>query len=270
MLQQVILETANPMTLEIGDVDPDEILILASISGLSPTDVTLFTGDYARSGGYYQGRRTGMRNPVFNFKLNEDYANNIDISDVRDILYRQFLEPQPDGDAVQVRLVDDRRPDRYMLCYTEKFPTEIFAKEPRAQISTISTDPYLFSVDETVASNPGGWLTVPVAYDGSADTGLQLTIRVIGATDTVIIENGTQQMILEGSFVADDVITIDTILGSRSIKLNDVDVMAALVAGSDWIYLTQASNSVRIYGEVPSDGLAVVTEVRYRSEWWGI
>jgi hypothetical protein len=33
MLQQVVLETANPMTLEIGNADPNEILILTSISG---------------------------------------------------------------------------------------------------------------------------------------------------------------------------------------------------------------------------------------------
>lgn len=270
MLQQVILETANPMTLEIGNVDPNEILILTSISGLSPTDVTLFTGEYARSGGYYQGRRTGMRNPVFNFKLNEDYANDIDISDVRDILYRQFLEPQADSDAVQVRLVDNKRPDRYMICYTEKFPTEIFAQRPIAQISTISTDPYLFSVAETIGTNAGGWLTLPIAYDGSADTGIQLTIKVQSATDTITIQNNAQLMVLEGSFVAGDIVTINTVLGSRSIKLNGVDAMAALTATSIWVYLTQVANVFKVYGVVPSDGLAVATEYRYRAEWWGI
>jgi hypothetical protein len=270
MLQQVVLETANPMTLEIGNADPDDILILTSISGLDPADVTLFTGEFAGKGGYYQGRRVGGRNPVFNFKINPDYANDIDPSDIRDILYRQFLEPLANGDGVQVRLVDDRRPDRYFIAYTEKFPAEIFTKSPSAQISTLCVDPFLKSVDETSATTSGGWLTVPITYDGSADTGIELTIKVVASTSTVIVENNGVMMTLEGAFVADDIITINTNLGSRAIKLNDVDVMAALTADSLWIQLTQAANLLKVYGVTPSDGLAVATAYSYRSEWWGV
>lgn len=271
MLQSVVLETANPMILEIGEADPDELLILTSISGLSPADVTLFTGDFARDGGYYQGRRSGRRNPVFNFKINPDYANDIDASDARAILYRQFYEPQPDSDAVQVRLVDDRNPDRYMFCYTEKMPADIFVQKPTAQVSTICVDPYLKSVVETTASNPGGWLTVPLTYDGTADTGIQVTIKVVTATDQVILENnGVLMTLLKPSlFAIDDIITIDTVQGQRYIRLNGVDVMA-LLDGSDWVYLTQASNSLKVYGAIPGDGRAVVTEYTYRSAWWGM
>lgn len=270
MLQQVVLETANPMTLEIGNASPDEILILTSISGLSPADVTLFTGEFARSGGYYQGRRVAMRNPVFNFKLNEDFANDIDISDVRDILYRQFYEPQAEGDGVQIRLVDNKRPDRYMICYTEKFPTEIFEQSPKASISTICVEPYFQSVVETVGSSPGGWLSLPLIYDGSADTGIQLTLSIkASTTDVWVLNNLNQSMHLEGDFVNGDVIAINTKLGFRSIKLNGADIMAALTADSNWIYLTQASNLLKAYGQDPSDGIATITEYRYRSEWWG-
>lgn len=59
MLNQVILQSSSPMTLDIDNADPEEILILKSISGLTPADVNLFTGEYARNGGYYQGRRVG-------------------------------------------------------------------------------------------------------------------------------------------------------------------------------------------------------------------
>lgn len=270
MLQQVVLETASPMTLEIGNADPDEILILTSISGLSPADVVLFTGEFAGNGGYYQGRRVAGRNPVFNFKINPDYVNDIDASDVRDILYRQFLDPQADSDGVQVRLVDDRRPDRYLICYTEKFPSDIFSKDTKAQISTLCVDGLLKSVDVTSAANTGGWLTVPITYDGSADTGIQLSVKVVSATSTVIIENNGRLMTLEGTFVADDVIEINTVIGSRSIKLNGDDIMAALTADSTWLYLTQAANLFKVYGVVAGDGLAVATEYTYRSEWWGI
>lgn len=270
MLQQVVLESANPMTLEIGNADPNEILILTSISGLSPVDVQLFTGEFARSGGYYQGRRVGMRNPVFNFKLNPNYALDIDVSDIRDLLYRQFLEPTANGDGLQVRLVDDRRPDRYFIGFTEKFPTEIFVKEPTAQISMLCVDPFLKSVDEISRSQIGGWLTLPINYDGSADTGIELTIQVVGATPQITIENNNQTMILDYPFLLGDEVTINTIEGSRYIRRNGVDIMVALRAGSDWIQLTQASNLLQIYGENPSDAFASIREYTYRSEWWGI
>jgi hypothetical protein len=270
MLQQVVLETANPMTLEIGNADPDEILILTSISGLDPADVQLFTGEFARSGGYYQGRRVAIRNPVFNFKINPDYENDIDASDARHILYRQFLEPLPDSDGVQVRLIDDRNPDRYLICYTEKFPAEIFAKSPSASISTVCVDPFLKSVEATTGSNLSGWLSLPLSYSGSADTGIELKIRVVGATDQLILINGTQMMTLEGAFEPGDIIDINTIIGQRSIKLNDVDVMATLKAGSTWVYLTQQTNMLKVYGETLSDGLGVITEYTYQAEWWGV
>lgn len=272
MLQTVVLETANPMTLEIGDADPDELLILTSISGLDPADVTLFTGDFARDGGYYQGRRVGQRNPVFNFKINPDYKNNIDASDARALLYRQFLDPQPDSDAVQVRLVDDRNPDRYLFCYTEKMPSDIFVQKPTAQVSTLCVDPYLKSVIETSGVNAGGWLTIPVVYDGTADTGIQVTMKIVVATTQVILNNNGNLMKLVKStpFTVGDIIEIDTVIGSRSIKLNGVDIMALLTGDSEWISLTQANNILRVYGTVPSDGLAVATAYSFRSAWWGI
>lgn len=276
MLQQVVLETANPMTLEIGNADPDEILILTSISGLSPADLTLFTGEFSQKGGYYQGRRANPRNPVFNFKINPDYANDIDASDARDILYRQFLEPSVDGDGVQIRLVDDRRPDRYLIGYTEKFPADIFVQSPNAQISMICTDPFLKSVDETFVFTSAGWLTVPITYDGSADTGIEFSIKVVANTEFITVNNnGSTIMLLQGSFLADDHVVINTNPGSRSIQLIRTgfpaeDIMVALSSSSTWLTLKQSANLLSVFGAAPGDGLVKVMDYRFRSEWWGI
>lgn len=272
MLTQVVLQTANPMTFEIAAADPDEIIILQSISGLSPADVTLFTGEYARNGGYYQGRRVGERFPIFNLKLNPDYTNDIEVSDIREMLYRQFLEPQADSDGVQVLLKDDRKPDRYFIGYTEKFPSDIFDQKPRAQISMKCTDPMLRSALETTDSNPTGWVSVPVAYDGSADTGIEVTMKVAVAATQMTLENNGMEMKLVKStdFAVDDVIYINTKQGERQITLNGVDVMGLLTADSKWITLNQSGNTLQAYGTVPSDGTAVVTDYTYRSEWWGV
>lgn len=269
MLQQVVLNLDTPVTFDIDAVDPDEILIIKSISGLDPADVTLFTGDYSRDGGYYQGRRSSGRNPVITFKINPDYAGDIEVSDIREMLYAWFFEPSHDNDGVQVILKDDRKPDRYFIGYTEKLPSGIFESDPTAQVSMVCVDPYLLSVDETTNSN-AGWSSVPVDYEGVAKTGLVLEVTINTACTEVNIDIGGVVMTLEGTFAVDDVLDISTVLGNRYIKQNGTDIMVALTAASRWPYFSRGTNTIKVYGDTESDGKAVLTSYTYRGAWWGI
>ena len=275
MLTQVILQTSNPMTLNIGGVDPDDILILTSMSGLSPTDITLFTGDFAGDGGFYQGRRVSTRNPVFNFKLNPDYKNDITVSDIRQLLYAQFLEPMASGDGVQVLLRDDKLPEMYFIGYTEKMPMEIFDRNPTAQVSMICVDPYLRSASETIENDPSGWLSTPIEYDGSADTGIELEIKVMSdGPDQLTIELEDQVMKMSSYYQTDDLLLINTNPGSRSIKnkrgvYDPVDVMGELSSGSDWLSLRKRTNTLSVRG-LDGPGNFVITKYKYRAAWWGV
>lgn len=272
MLEQVILQSSTPMTLDIANADPDEIIILESISGLTPGDVTLFTGDYAGAGGYYQGRRDNKRNPIFKMKLNPDYVGNISVSDIRELLYRVFYEPQALTDGLQVTVIDDKKPDRYFICYAEKWDGEIFVQSPKAGISTICTDPYLRSVAETTDANAGGWLTTPLDYDGSADTGIEVQLKVISLTSTVRFGINGQFMVLDkgSNFAVDDVIVINTNDGARQVTVNGTDRMAYLTAASAWLQLNQAENVITADGGVSADGEAAITEYTFRSAWRGV
>lgn len=274
MLTQAIVQSSTPMTLNVDAIDPAEILILKSITGLSSTpDLTLFTGDFARDGGYYQGRRAGKRNPVFTFKLNPNYTTNIEVSDIRELLYKTFMEPLQTSDAVQVTIKDDRKPDRYFIGYTEKIESEMWSAVQEAQVSMLCTDPYLRSVALTSGTDASGWLSVPLAYDGSADTGLIMSIKVFVATPTIIISMNGQLMTLTfpgGNFSVNDIIDINTTIGSRSIKRNGVDVMAYLTPPTVWPLLNAVSNTLIVGGTVLSDAKAKVMSYSYRSAWWGI
>ena len=106
---------------------------------------------------------------------------------------------------------DDRKPDRYFICYAEKFPAEVFSKTPTAQISTICTDSYLRSVVPVNANNPAGWVSIPFTYDGSADTGVAITLKVLTATNQVVVNIGGQLMTLQKAtnFAVNDVIYIN-------------------------------------------------------------
>lgn len=270
MLQQVVLHADDPMTLDIDGVDPDEIIIIQSISGLDPADVTLFTGDFSRDGGYYQGRRSGTRNVVFNLKLNPNYADDIEVSDIREMLYAMFFEPSEDGDQLQVTLKDDRKPDRYFFGATEKMPSDIFSRDTKAQVSMLCVDPFLKSVDAYNFVDAVGWTSLGVEYEGSAKTGLIMEFKVKTATPVMNLEIGLTKMTLTKAFALNDEIEINTIPGERYIRHNGVDIMAALTSGPDWVRLRKGTNDLKVYGGVVGDGKVALMEYRYREAWWGI
>jgi hypothetical protein len=270
MLDTVVVESANPLTLHITDVDPSEMLVVKSISGLTSAKVGLFTGDYAGEGSYYQGRRGERLTPVITLKMNPDYANDVEVSDIREILYRAFYEPQPDSDGVKVVLKDDRKPDRYFIGYTEDINTDQFSQSREVQISMVCMESHLASYSETAGSDAVGWNTLPVVYDGSARTGLAMTLKVGSDTDVLTVELNGKKMTLNRSFLAGQTVTINTKKGQRAIQVNGADIMAALTPTSVWHQLDRPNNLFKIYGSVEGDAGAVMTAYNFRSMWWGI
>ncbi len=273
MLHTVEIQSEDTLVLPLLGVDPSDPVIITSISGLDPADVTIFTGDYSRDGGYYQGRRSGGRNPVLNLKLNPNYALDLEVSDIREMLYSAFLEPLPGDDGVPVVLFDDRKPDRYFIGYTEQVPTEIFAKENTAQISMICTEAFLLSTDFVNETEPAGWLSTTINYEGSAKTGLQMFFEVKTAVNTMTIDiNGTTMTLNKpsGNFTVGHIIEINTTIGQRTVKVNGVDSMAMVTSGSRWAQLRKGSNSVVTYGAVLGDGKVALVEYKFTPAWWGV
>lgn len=270
MLDQVVLQTADPLTLNVTAADPNEILVIKSISGLTSTKVGLFTGEYATEGGYYQGRRGEKLTPVITFKLNPNYEEDIEVSDIRQLLYRQFYQPQPGTDGVKVVLKDSKLPDMYFVGYTEDINTDQFAKDQTAQVSMVSMDPYLFSDVLTSAADAAGWSSVAVPYDGTATVGLEATFKINSTTNWLTFDVNGNKMVLNRSFVAGQIVTINTKKGSRAIKLNGTDIMAALTAASPWVQLDRPVNTIKAYGLNEGDGNAVMTAYNFRSRWWGL
>lgn len=270
MLETVVVESSTPLTLRITDVDPNEILVLKSISGLTSPKAGLFTGDYASEGSYYQGRRGEKLNPVLTLKLNPDYMNNVSVSYLRERLYRSFFEPQHDSDGVKIRLVDDELPDRYFVGFTEDINTDQFSKDTSVQISMRTMNAYLLSYDAISGSDANGWVSLPLVYDGSYRAGLEATIKVVTATNVLTLDLNGEKMILNRAFTAGQIVTINTRKGERAIKVNGVDIMASLSSASEWLQFDRQTNLLKSYGTVSGDGKAVITSYNFRSQWWGI
>src|SRR5690606_9284145 len=160
----------------------------------------------------------------------------IEVSDIREMLYRTFYNPQPGSDGVKVLLKDDRKPDRYFVGYTEDINTDQFSRDTSVQIAMVCMDSYLFSDAVTADSEPAGWTSTPIQYDGSARTGRQLTLKVNAATNVLTVDLNGNKMVLNRAFAIGNIVTIDTRKGNRSIKVGATDIMAALTPESEWIH----------------------------------
>jgi len=277
MLTKIDVECDSPFTMSVLGAKPRDSLILRSITGLGPPDKSLFVGDYARDGGFYGGRRTLTRNPVFTIEINPNYGLGETVDGWRDILYRTFNDPFVDGDDVTFVLHDDVKPLRQFTGYCEKFEGELFDQETVSQISLICPDPYIRDVAETAVTPPegsAGWQTVPFTYAGTAEAGFEVTIEVQATTTTLTLDNNGKTMVLTyPSFQPGDTVYINTKPGERQIKLTQgsvtSDILYTLYSESPWLSLHSQSNNLQIYGDTSSSIVAAITSLKFTQLWWG-
>lgn len=299
MLTRIDIDSENPFYIPILGASPRDSLRLVSVTGLGPSDITLFVGDYARDGGYYQGRRVGNRNPVITLELNPNPARGETISGLRTLLYKTFMDPQVEGDFLKILLRDDTYPDRYLLGYTEKFEVEPFSQDNLAVISLICPDPFLKDDASRVMVGPsGGWNNTPsFSYEGTAETGFEIELMVNAATSTLFLDlNGRQTMELVYDFPdSDQIVYMNSIRGSRNILMangsdvtarasmtmtdrwNDIvandlatPLLGSLTGTSPWLELHSEVNVLNAYGSTPLDGDVTVKMLSFTQKYWGV
>lgn len=287
MLTQIDVDSENAFFVPILGVTPKDSLLIRKITGLNPPDISLFIGDYSRDGGTYQGRRVGKRNVVITFDLNPNPALGETISGLREMLYKAFVDPLVDADHIKLNLHDDEGRVRYLVGYTEKFETEIFDVETMAQISIICPDPYIRDNEEIEHTHPTGWTTVPFTYEGTAETGFEVSIYINSATSTLTLANNTVtddpedplyykgRMIIEHDFDVADVVSIRTVRGSRHLTVtpsggSESSIIADLTPTSLWLELHSQNNTMKVYGETTTDIIASIRELKYTQSYWGV
>lgn len=274
MLSQVNLVGDTTINMNVLGAAPRDSLIVKKITGLSPPDVDLFIGDYARDGGTYSGRRVQKRNVVVDLGLNPNHAENETVDTLRQSLYKMFLDPSFTGDDLVIELVDDIRPTKILVGYTEKFEGEVFSKDSSISVSLICPDPFLRDADETVLT--GSFTTFPFTYSGSAETGFFVKVAVTANTPSIVIDNNGTRMVFEYNFLIGDVLKVNTTPGSRSVLLDragfpNMEILFAMTPTSPWISLHSQSNLLKVYDDVATPAIVGnMTELRYTQTYWGI
>lgn len=280
MLTQIDVVYGNELgeqalALPILGVTPKESLLIRKVTGLNPPDIDLFIGDYARDGGTYQGRRVGNRNVVLTIDLNPNPALGENISGLRDLLYKTFVDPLVDADHLELVLHSDNGLVRNLFGYTEKFETEIFDIETLAQISLLCPDPYIRDLAETVLTNATGtWVSVPFTYGGTAETGFVAEIHISADTPTLTVKNNSKTMVFNYAFLAGDVVFLNTNRGQRAATITrggvNTPLLAYMTTTSPWLELHSQTNTMNVYGVAPANLIAGVKTLRYRAAYWGV
>lgn len=278
MLTQIEVVCDNPFYLSVLGANPRDSLILQRVTGLGPSDLSLFIGDYARDGGIYTGRRALPRNPVLDIKINPNHGNGETVDGWRDILYKSFMDPFPTSNDVSIIFHDDIKPPRILTGYSEKVETEVFDPETDVRVSMICPDPFIRDVDETEILPPEGspgWQLVPFVYSGTTETGFEVWIDIEATTTTLTLDNNGAKMILTyPSFQAGDVVYINTKPGQRQITLTRgatvYDILYTLYSESPWLNLHSQQNSLQVYGETETSIVATITKLAFIQLYRGI
>lgn len=291
MLTRIDVRSENAFFVPTIGATPKDSLLIRKVAGLSPPDINLFIGDYSRDGGIYQGRRVGNRNVVITFDLNPNPALGETVAGLREMLYKAFIDPQPEADYVKLELRDDEGRVRYVVGYTEKFETEIFDIETMAQISIICPDPYIRDNAETILTHPTGWTIVPFTYEGTAETGFYVDIEITYPTSELTLENnavtdwdtepdyykGRMILTVPSPFEVGDHIKINTVRGQRyithypaAVPDGHYSLISNLNASAKWLELHSQSNLMKVYGYPVGNQVAVIKELKYTQAYWGI
>lgn len=263
------------LALPILGLSTTDSLLIRKVTGLNPPDIDLFIGEYARDGGSYGGRRVGSRNVVMTIDLNPNPALDETVSGLRDLLYKTFVDPLVNADYIELVLREDDGRVRNLYGYTEKFETEVFDIETIAQISMICPDPYIRDLNETTLTNPTDtWVSVPFTYEGTAEAGFKADIFISAITPVLTVINNHAYMRFTYPFVIDDVVSINTNRGERDATVTRGGVTTSLLPSlsfdSKWLELHSQTNTISVHGDYPSNIIAGVKTMRYRSSYWGV
>lgn len=284
MLRQIRI--GNNLASKLFDLDAvsgEDELIITNISGLSPSDIEIQSGDFTGDGGYIQGTRLAKRNVVFTFSINPQYATNRSVGKIRNDLYTSLFAQG----GIYIYLWDDDYPgfDKDSMLpniilngTVDSINTEMMVKDLTAQVSVLVPYPYLkaylpyskyYDPTETGVTEP---------YEANAPSGISVRLEVMSPVNIVRLgsnnpgawDSELMTLVHPTSFATDDIIDIMTQPGERAILVNGEDKMAYLQPESPWIMAYKDPLKLFAYSSYAFDGKVNIRALSYRLRYWGI
>jgi hypothetical protein len=226
--------------LPLRAAHPSDTFILKAADGLGPTGA-----DVSISGNVYQGRQPLNREFVFRIGLNPNYSLNQTAEQLREMLYGMLMPDRTDG-AITVTLYNEETVLAKTLAWVSKIELALFTKEPEVQLTMPCPGAYL-EAPNSVTLTPSAKLAFNITNQGTAPTGIQMSIKFTQAMTQWVVRAGGRKMQFEANFEDNDILTFNTQEGQRSVKRTrggvEREFIQSLSAGSSWIELHGGVNA---------------------------
>ena len=274
MLTTVEARNAAGTLLSLDLDDVSDGFVLQNVKGLDPVHATLISSDYAQQdGGQFHSARRDTRNIILTIGLEPVDWLTTSVKSLRTNLYAFFMPKS----QVELRFVDSGGLTVTITGRVESFETPLFAPESIVTVSLICYDPdFQKLTSETISGSTVSDTTETlVSYDGTVETGIIFTLNVDRTEDAFTIyhrapDGQIVSMDFAGSLLADDVVTINTITGTKGATLTRASVNSSVLYGvsaqSTWIELQPGDNYIRVY----ATGAAIPFTIEYTKRYGGL
>lgn len=262
------------LTLPIDSFDtvPSGILV-EGIQGLDPVKATLVASSYSsRPGARLQATHRESRNIIFNFCLYPDYVDTF-VEDLRNTLYSFFMPAA----TVYLRFYKDNGMTVDITGVVEDCPTPLFTQDPKTTVSIMCFDPDFSAIDSEIVEGEtvSDVIGFDLEYDGSVPVGVLFTLLVDRTLSEFTIyhtpaDGRIRTFDFAGSLIADDVLKISSVSGSKSVMLTRSGTETSALYGkspqSTWLELQPGNNNIRVYAL----GAAIPFTITYINLYGGL
>jgi Siphovirus-type tail component, C-terminal domain len=274
MLTAVDIINSRSETLSLSLVDFSGGYQVREITGLGPVNAALKSSSMAQvDGAQFQSARRDVRNITMKLGLKPDYAANT-VQSLRSGLY-DYLLPK-----LNVRLgfyLDD-----ILFAVTsgqvESFENPMFSQNPEVDVSLLCYDPDFYGPAEEFISDhtqSDNITTKLIQYEGTSDAGFVFSLNIDRTLASFSIQNtnpdGSRRTLeIVGSFIAGDVVEINTIPGSKSVTLTRSGITSSILyymnTLSTWPFFQKGDNLFAAY----ASGAAISYDLVYTPKFGGI
>ena len=254
--------------LSLRDVQPTDSYIFKNAEGITAPEFNMNIKNTLYQGGVFQHRQALNKQIVLDIKLNPKYGAGETVKSLRQNLYK-MLSPRW-GRAIKVQLLLAGSVQAEIEGHVSGMPMNPFSKEPVVQVTIdcLSASWFAPTPVNYLPSSPSDLL---IDYVGSTPVGFWMQILFTGSVGSFeISHNGNpfEKVRLGRSFLKDDVLTIDTRPGLRSVTMTrggvPESVLSSLSSDSKWIEIYEGFNDFDMNTEA-----FTWLGVSFTPQWWG-
>ena len=242
LFDQVILSGNSDIVLFDRNDPLSSPYVSRTIDGLGPTEANVNLAQDTRGAGLYLGRRPSLREIVCNIHMNPDYTIGENPSSLRERLYLMRSNTR-DGSLTFKLMLNNVEVARTPV-YIKRTELTPFAKENLLQLILSSPDANFHRPTDHITVSPSFAKDVAVLpNEGSAPVGFYLKVEFTNTMNAFgLIRSGDELgLVIYNTFNANDILEIDTRIGTRGVWLTRAGVKSSLLgnmtAASSWLTL---------------------------------